>query len=183
MSNAVLGRIESGLNNAFGSDFVGYTAWEILSDGTSPSGSTLVPPGDGKVYMRDDNNKGWLLVPADWARNSSGMTTGRNPSTGREEPQLMPPGISKRGTHFGQPYYSDSEAYGGSGGPIRVERAPLKLPSRQITVDSSAPSVPASVVPFQNPVGPAPNRSKAKTWWLLLPIGLALLAFVAVRRD
>ena len=149
-------RIESELAACLGAEFVGYSGPDVLAEGEVPPGSKLPTPDSGKVYVRDADNRGWLLVPAEWAKSKSPtFTSGRNPATGREEPQLCPPGITERGKHYGQPYYTDGEAFGGTGGALRITRAPVKL-SRQITVDtptprsSSAPSDSPSSSPVQS---------------------------------
>ena len=154
--SGIIGQIEDELTQCLGGEFIGYSGADVLPEGTAPSGSTLPSPDSGKVYMRDGDNRGWLLVPAEWAKSKSPtFTSGRNPATGREEPQLCPPGITERGKHYGQPYYTDGEAFGGTGGALRITRAPVKL-SRQITVDtptprsSSAPSDSPSSSPVQS---------------------------------
>ena len=152
-------RIESELAACLGAEFVGYSGPDVLAEGEVPPGSKLPTPDSGKVYVRDADNRGWLLVPAEWAKSKTpAFTTGRNPATGREEPQLCPPGIMGRGKHYGQPYYTNGEAYGGTGGMLRATRAPLKL-SRPITFDT-APSTPApaqsSATVTSAPASPAP---------------------------
>lgn len=159
-------QIESELAACLGAEFVGYSGPDVLAEGEVPPGSKLPLPDSGKVYVRDVDNRGWLLVPAEWAKSKTpAFTTGRNPATGREEPQLCPPGIMERGKHYGQPYYTDGEAYGGTGGMLRVTRAPLKL-SRPITFDT-APSAPApaqssATVTVTAPRAPDAPQSPAK---------------------
>lgn len=188
MDKDIIDQIDRELVRVFGDEFVGYSGADVLSEGEVPKGSVLPPPDSGKVYMRDFDNRGWLLVPSEWTKTKSPVfTDGRNPATGREEPQLTPPGISGRGKHYGQPWYTDGEAYGGTGGMLRVAKAPVKSRPRSFVSDPPAPASPtapselpvsSAITPFASSVKKdaisVPDESKNR--WIFVPIAIAVLA-------
>lgn len=52
-----------GHEHAASSDIAGYAPSEVLLPGAIPRGSVLPAPGADRRYVRDPDNRGWVVVP------------------------------------------------------------------------------------------------------------------------